>query len=605
MLLQNELLEPIAGDNPAGANLRYHPVYDQIKLARVQEDELPQGEWKTDRKVADYALVVRLATDALKKQTKDLQIAGWLTEAWTRREGLTGLVAGLGLLRSLLEQFWDHLYPELEDGDAEFRAAPLEWVALYLGDSLRAVPLTRAGHSLIDFKESRIVGYEEEAKKAEKISEWRAAVEEGKVSADAFDEGASATPKEWYRERLAEIDAAVEALHALDQVCEERFEDVAPSFLKLRDALQEVRQTEAQLLARKLESDPDPVEEAAPEVIEMVLADESGASADGAASEGALAGAGAPGQPAAVLAGPAPRTLDEAAARLAPIARYLRQQSAADPAPYLMLRGFRWGELRGPDGVIDPRLLAAPPTEVRAQLKALLLDGRWAELLEAAEEVMATPYGRGWLDLQRYVLAACEGLGAEHARIADGVRSALRALLQDFPELPELTLMDDTPTANAETREWLRAEGVLPEAAAETPSPAPRSRVRRTPRAMIEWALERARAGEPDRAIELLLLEAAQEKSPRERFLRRSEAAAVMVEAGFEGVALPILRELLDQNEKHKLDEWESGETTARTLGLLYRCLKKLDQDTSTRDTLYVRICRLDPMQAIQLNADG
>jgi hypothetical protein len=34
-------------------------------------------------------------------------------------------------------------------------------------------------------------------------------------------------------------------------------------------------------------------------------------------------------------------------------------------------------------------------------------------------------------------------------------------------------------------------------------------------------------------------------------------------------------------------------------MSLLYRCLTKTDQDPSTRQQLYLRICRLDPVQAM------
>ena len=70
---------------------------------------------------------------------------------------------------------------------------------------------------------------------------------------------------------------------------------------------------------------------------------------------------------------------------------------------------------------------------------------------------MATPFGRGWIDLQRYVVAAADALGEEYAPVGAAVRGALRLLLQDRPELPSMTLADDTPTVNPETRAWLRS----------------------------------------------------------------------------------------------------------------------------------------------------
>ena len=69
---------------------------------------------------------------------------------------------------------------------------------------------------------------------------------------------------------------------------------------------------------------------------------------------------------------------------------------------------------------------------------------------------MAGTCGRGWLDLQRYAIRACEELG--HQTVARAIRSELRALLRDYPQLPEATLLDDTGAANPETLAWLRQD---------------------------------------------------------------------------------------------------------------------------------------------------
>jgi len=58
MPLRNDLLTPIPGENPSGPDLRYNskvPIYDQVKEARRQDDDLAQGDWQHERKVADYA----------------------------------------------------------------------------------------------------------------------------------------------------------------------------------------------------------------------------------------------------------------------------------------------------------------------------------------------------------------------------------------------------------------------------------------------------------------------------------------------------------------------------------------------------------------------
>jgi type VI secretion system protein ImpA len=79
------LLAPIPGENPAGRSLRYEGTYDAIQEARRADDDLPQGPWQRARKVADWAGVIQLASEALSTKSKDLQIAAWLVEALVTR----------------------------------------------------------------------------------------------------------------------------------------------------------------------------------------------------------------------------------------------------------------------------------------------------------------------------------------------------------------------------------------------------------------------------------------------------------------------------------------------------------------------------------------
>ncbi len=582
MPLREDLLQPIPGSNPGGTNLRYDPIYDKLKEARREEEDVDQGDWKRPRKVADWPLVIKLATDALTTKSKDLQIAAWLTEASLRQEGLAGLRAGLGLLRALLEKFWDNLYPELEGTDAELRAASLNWVGRYLDGGIRAVPITKAGHDVRKYKESRVVGYEADAKgDDQKQAARQAAIGEKKLTAEEFDKAFDATPKPWYKQLVADVDGCIKAVQGLDELGQTKFGDASPSYGTLVSSLEDMQHVARQLLERKLQMDPDTIE---------------------APSEGL--GGGATGQAGGPLA-PEPTSVEDAAGRIASAARFLRRNNPRNPAPYLMIRGFRWGELRAGGPELDPRLLAAPPTPVRTHLKTLLLDQKWAELLDAAENIMATPNGRGWLDLQRYELTAAEQLGPDYQYVRGAIRGSLVGLLRDFPSLPDLTLMDDTATANVETRTWLQNGGLIAAAAdgAEPERPraesaAPESRPR-FGRPAFDRAMDEVRAGQPQKGIELLMREAEQEKSSRSRFLRRSEAAQIMVDAGLEPVALPILKELLEQIEVHKLEDWEAGDAVARPMGLLYRCLNKLGGDAEMKDNLYRQICRLDPVQAM------
>lgn len=595
MPLRDELLAPIPGANPGGVELRYDPLFDRIKEARREEEDIPQGDWQTTRKTADWGQVVKLTKDALATKSKDLQLAVWLAEAMLRREGFSGFRGALDMIVGLLDQHWDHLYPEIEDGDAEMRAAPLEWLGIKLDLPVKRVPLVRSGQNWLQHQEARTVPTEADASGDFTKAETRQAlVAEGKTTPEDIERGFQSTPKAWLKALVAEIDGTLETLQNLDDISQERFGDAAPSYSRLRAAIEDVQRTAKQLLKRKLELEPDVAESAA---VETPASSTSMDSAPVVVPANVVL----PGSVGAQLS-PQPTSREDAASRIAVVAKYLRQSDPTSPAPYLMVRGFRWGELRASGRNPDPRLLEAPATPVRTQLKSLLLDGKWDALLEACEAVMATPNGRGWLDLQRYALTACERLGSEFANVASALRGALRSLLLDLPGLVDMTLMDDTPTANAETRTWLK--GIV-DSEAEAAEPAATPSDATYGRDPNGAAIAAVRAGRTDRAIASLMREVGSEKTRRGRFLLQTQLANVMVEANHHPVAQPILEELIAQVEAHKLEEWEAGEVVARPLALLYRCLEKLDGDPSARQALYLRICRLDPLQAMSFAQNG
>lgn len=123
------LLIPIADDEPCGPALRYDPVFTEIRLAREEDDPtLPMGQWERPLKRADWALIETRSKAMLTTRSKDLQIAAWLLEAWTRQHAFDGLYRGLALMDRLLRQFWGPLHPVIDDGDCDARVAPLQWL---------------------------------------------------------------------------------------------------------------------------------------------------------------------------------------------------------------------------------------------------------------------------------------------------------------------------------------------------------------------------------------------------------------------------------------------------------------------------------------------
>ncbi len=601
MPLREDILTPIPGENPSGIDLRYDNkllIHDKIKEARRQDDDLSQGAWQSERKTANFPLVVKIAQETLATISKDLQVAAWLTEALIHTERYAGLRQGLQLTLNLMTQFWDTIYPLAEDGDWELRSAPLDFIGKKLDLPLRSVAVVASGHSWLVYKDSRIVGYEDQVKTDQDKKKRAAAIAGGKVTPEDVDKAFNETPKAFYAKAEKDLDECLEALANLDKFCDEKFEHDPPSFGTLKNGLTEVRHTIHTLLEKKREKEPDPVEEVP--VTESVP--EGTESGEGGEAVRVPTG----GSATSFVTEPADRR--QAVASIAAAAAFLRKREPFSPAPYLLLRGLRWGELRATPLTGDSTLLEAPTTELRQQIKRLAINKKWIELLEAGEQAMAQPGSRAWLDLQRLSIAACSALGPEYRPIATAILSQLRALLNDLPGLLDATLMDDTPAANPETKAWL--EGL------KNPAPPPQTEGDEAPQepsahtnGTPTWlaasvdpymlAKDALAAGQEEKAFAIMRAEVSRQRSGRRRFRRTMEMIELAIAAGKENIAQPLLEDIAAAIENHKLDAWEDPAQVASDLLKLMRYSKKIQGSSSDKQKLFERICRLDPVLAL------
>lgn len=243
------ILRPISEESPAGEDLRYSPVYEEIKEARRSEDPLAMGDWQRELKTADWSRVVALAADALSTKTKDLQIAAWLCEALVRDGGFGELSRGLAILAGLEERFWDSVYPLVEEDDLEYRIAPFEFLNDKLSAAIRSAPLNDPSAtfvcSLNTWNESREVGYEADTRNRfgdvdeQKRQRRDELIAEGKVTAEAFDAAAAQSSPSFRVTLLEDLARCCEAFRELDRVTDERFGRDAPRLSDIGEALEE------------------------------------------------------------------------------------------------------------------------------------------------------------------------------------------------------------------------------------------------------------------------------------------------------------------------------------------------------------------------------
>jgi len=335
------LLAPIPGENPAGESLLYTETYDLIKEARRAEDALEQGEWKREIKTANWPAVIEIAADALATKTKDLQIAVWLVEALVKQHRFPGLRDGLRLLYGLQEQFWESLYPEVEDGDMEARVLTMEFLNRTLPLLIRQIPLTQGeAYSWLHWKESRDVdnlGRQSPEALAEALAE-------GKITGEQFDKAVAATSRAFCERLFADLNQCWEEYQQLDRVLEEKFGRDAPSLLDVKKAIEECSTLLESVVKKKRELEPDPTP-VRPEESETGHGFASEPS-DGEAVLPLVGPMRAPPltlRPGSVPLEPQDRA--DALRRLAAVAEYFRRAEPHSPIAYLVERAVRWGQM--------------------------------------------------------------------------------------------------------------------------------------------------------------------------------------------------------------------------------------------------------------------
>jgi type VI secretion system protein ImpA len=458
MQLREDLLEPIAGENPSGPDLRYDPVFDQIREARREDDEsIPTGGWDRPIKKADHRLVVKLAGEALAKRTKNLRLMASLLESQIKLDGIAILVPSIELIRKLQENFWETLHPEIdEDGDLQIRVNEVERVVRHIARGLEELPLTKSGLTPARYHESRIVGYEAEASTEERKASRKAAITAKKLTAEEFDKEALATPKAFFVETKNLLDEALRQTDELDQYQRTIYGEQYPQVAPLRSALQEAVGLVDLLLSERRKIDPDP-ETTIEKVIEWKDSDSASFliddTHDGVPNAIAASGSGVRYQlPTEIsLAGD-----QDAYSLIVRSAQLLFEADIKSPVPYLVCAGLRLGETRRQDASPKAGFAVGPSSEIRQSLRALALQGTWVDLLRAALPVLAQPCARVWLDVHRYIWRAAQETGANE--LATAVTGTVRELLAVRPEVRHWTLEDDTGAANPETQSWIDSE---------------------------------------------------------------------------------------------------------------------------------------------------
>jgi type VI secretion system protein ImpA len=263
------LLAPISESTPAGSNLRadvspasiYYKLKDARSSARAAERRA-EIDGDSPGLLAEWQTILSVGGKALASQSKDLEVAAWVTEALVRAHGYAGLRDGLKLLRGVVSNYWDTFFSlEDEDGLAT-RLAPVAGLngvgtTGTLIQPLRKVPLTNGGDdgpfAVYHYDQAWELGQVADAD----VRARRTAA--GEVTMERFNAAVNATGGRFYIGLLADLQACSTELEGLGALLDERAGRDAPSFSDIRGVLGMVHDTvqafSKELVERTLASD--------------------------------------------------------------------------------------------------------------------------------------------------------------------------------------------------------------------------------------------------------------------------------------------------------------------------------------------------------------
>lgn len=371
------ILTPFASKNPAGENLRYHSIWDEIRQARKQEEDLPQGVWQHELKKADWDQVIDLCVGVLKNQSKDLQVALWLTEGLYQKRGLEGLEQGLLIVQQLLVLFKDTFHPYSQD-DPEYRVSPLLWFDLEMLKRFNFQQLNKPQD--VTEKSYAFWEYDELIKKG---GSDKGSAQAGELSPkQSFEASIRVTPQSFYKDNIASLKNALKAIQGIENFVVENFSDFPKILRHIDQKLQAILS-----LFEKLEKNARVVSEKELQGVQQSSKQEEQMQTQTYNEQTAVPTSVPHSAPHSAqgdqtmsnntsvspnISLEAVNSREEAYRRLAEIAAYLKHVEPHSPTPYLIERAVRWGNMSLGDVMRD---LTQSGTSIEQALHLLGIHG--------------------------------------------------------------------------------------------------------------------------------------------------------------------------------------------------------------------------------------
>ena len=543
---------PVAEDNPSGESVRYEPEFEQLEAEMAKLESL-KGE------PVDWKAVVRLSSDILGRKSKDMLVSVYLCQGLLQTEGYRGLAVGLQIINDMTSTFWESMYPAVKRLRA--RKVAMEWLSE---------------------KASQFIGTHAPSDK-----DSEAVLQAARMSRE------------------------------IDGFLTEKMENEAPALTDLTRPLKQFSEAiKRQQAAKPIEPPTPPVQSVESAPVELRQAPQADISSQQIQTPQSIAQSAPPQKTAAAESiqtnvesdGDARKMLKQIQDGVRKIASFYTKTKLSDPKAYRLARTAAWITIDqlppNKDGVTQ---IPPPPADRRKHMSGLFEQSQFNTLVTEIEPLMAK--SAFWFDGQRILSSALKSMGNEFASARETVISELRNFVVRLPGVTDLKFSDGTPFADDTTHMWLDAE-VLVQAAS------PNAKAGVTCEISSPWELALAEAkgkvssGQLDKAVSQFHEGIERSKGIREEFYWRTGLSELLIQTGNLNVAIQMLEQMSQRIESKQLEEWESG-LVVPVYRRLYEAYQKIAAKkkgdaaiVAKMDSIYSRLCWLDPMMAITVKGE-
>jgi len=369
------LVSPISADAPQGTDIRadrsptsdYYTIKDARNSARAAERSAMFGEDDGGESLSGWQTVSDVANRILTNSSKDLEVAAWYLESLVRLYGLPGLRDGLLIIRKLIEDHWDGLFPEPDEDGIETRVAPVTGLNGDGGEGTLLAPLRNleitedgslGGFSYWQYLQARDASrIEDEEKKEERISVLG-------YSLDDFSSAVSAMSIDSCRDFVSTLEECKDIFKETSTRLRDLCGSDAPPSSKISELLDELSRTVRFVYKERIEA-ADAADAAAG--VSAEVEDSTQDHREGIASTGQVI------QLTSVRAGPVANR-EEALKIMEDAAKYFRQYEPHTPLAPGLERLIEWGRMT----VAELMMELIPDSSARglfSQFTGVKLDG--------------------------------------------------------------------------------------------------------------------------------------------------------------------------------------------------------------------------------------